>query len=353
MRASPQQGLVLLPLLVWCAGCADDTFAVVSVRTRSGSLDDVAQLRVHVTNASAEDILVYPPQGSRALHLEAQQPVTFSVEFPDWSGQATFEVEPLARDGGALAYGKTNATINRHAVAAVAVNVVPGAFRPDHPQGGVTSDSPLSCAPAAPADACGANRTCELLCTSTDPAASMCYGSGAGQPGDSCAGNGSCAPGSQCFTFTATGCNVKTCLRFCTGDSTCADASAFCNVPIPCGNGPRFSACSRPCDPTVTINNGCATGLSCFVYPGETTDCACPGFGSAGAGCTQNSGCNGEPGCSGCAAGFSCVIPTGTDAGASNGVCRPACKLAAPTCPSGTACHPFDNASRKVFGFCQ
>lgn len=353
MKASRKHWHIVVALLVCCAGCADDTFAVVSVTTRSSSLDDVAQLRVHVSKSTAEDVLLYPPKSSRTLRLDTERPVTFSVEFKDWSGKATFEVEPLGKDGETLAYGKTSIMVTRHAVAAVAVDVVPGAVRPDHPLGGVMSDDPLSCTPDVPADACGTDRTCGLLCTPGSPAAAMCYAAGVGKPGEACASNGSCAPGSQCFTFSAVGCNVTTCLKFCNSDSACGDGNTFCNVPIPCGASSRFTACSHPCDPTVTVNTGCAVGLSCFVYSGETTDCACPGFGSTGASCTQNSGCNGELGCAGCAVGSSCVIPTGTDAGVGSGVCRPVCKLAEPACPSGTSCHPFDNSSRRLFGFCQ
>jgi hypothetical protein len=48
--------------------------------------------------------------------------------------------------------------------------------------------------------------------------------------------NNDCAPGSQCFTFTATGCSVMTCLRFCNNDDAmCGEQNAYCNVPIQCG----------------------------------------------------------------------------------------------------------------------
>jgi hypothetical protein len=179
----------------------------------------------------------------------------------------------------------------------------------------------------------------------------MCYAAGAGTPGAACAENNDCSPGAQCFQFTAVGCSVMTCLRFCNSDAACAEPDAYCNLPIPCGNTtPSFMACSRPCDPT-GATAGCAPGLACFVYADETTDCACPGLGAAGAACTRSQGCNGEAGCSGCQAGLSCVIP----AGGGGGVCRPICKLppAAPSCPTGTACNPFTNSTRKLFGFCQ
>jgi hypothetical protein len=337
--------LLMLPLLACWVGCADDTFAVVSVSTTSGSLDDVAQLRVHVTNADAEDVLFYPKQMSSPLHLDTGRPITFSVEFKGWSGQAMFEVEPLAKDGIPLAYGRAKVFVTRHALTAVVVSVYPGTTRPESRQGGAMSDEGLACAPNAPAEACGAgNRTCGILCSTDDsPAVSMCYVAGSGGPGQVCGSNRDCAPGSQCFTLGAAGCRVMTCLKFCGSDAECGDVNSFCNLPIPCGDK-TFLACSRPCDPTVSSNNGCAPGLGCFVYAGESTDCACPGPGGAGATCTQNAGC---------AAGLSCFIPTGADAGSGTGVCRMVCKLDAPACPSGTSCHAFDNSSRRLYGICQ
>jgi hypothetical protein len=146
---------------------------------------------------------------------------------------------------------------------------------------------------------------------------------------------------------------VMTCLRFCDhNDAACGETNAFCNVPIRCGTtSPDFAACSRPCDPTGSATKGCATGLSCFVYAGETTDCACAGLGDLGASCTQNSGCNGEPACAGCRTGLSCVVLTGSATSA--GTCRSVCSLASPACPTGTTCHAFDSSARRLYGFCQ
>jgi hypothetical protein len=360
MRPRPLLALVLLPCL---AACADDSYAVVSVLTRAGSVDGVAQFRVYVEDGSGQDTLLYPKQPSESLRLDTNQPVTFSVEFSSSrTGQATFEVEPLDVGGNVLAYGKTTATVAQDKVVQVAVLVELGALRPQRGlDGGAPGDggaNQLSCDPYAPASACGANQTCGLLCsTSPDqptPAVEMCYGAGAGRPGDSCTSNNDCAPGSQCFTFKATGCSVMTCLRFCNhDDAMCDEQNAYCNVPIECGTTSPFAACSRPCIPTGAGTVGCATGLLCFVYAGETTDCACAGLGDVGAICTQNSGCNGETGCSGCRAGLSCVVPTGSAAGSGSGTCRPICTLAAPACPTSTTCHAFDGSTRLVYGFCQ
>ena len=343
-----------LPFLL--AACADDSFVVVSVATYSGTLDDVAQFRVHVSNNASERLLLYPRQASQALHLDTEHGVTFSVEFDtSRSGPATFEVESLSHDGTVLGYGKATTAIDGGSVSQVTVRVVPGALRPEHPfdAGATDGEGELSCDPYTPAAACGTGQTCALLCPEKDPAVSMCYGGGTANPGDTCASNNDCAPGSQCLTFGA--CGVMTCLRFCTDDSTCGDPNAYCNVPIPCGPTAQFTACSRPCDPTDNSGGGCGPGLACFVYGVDTTDCACPGSGGVGAVCTQNSGCGGgDSACAGCAAGLTCVFPAGTDAGPSGGICRRTCKVNSPTtCPSGMPCHAFYDSSLRIYGFCQ
>lgn len=359
---------VTFPRLVLCAvlsllllalvpACKDDSYALVSVLTYSDSLADVAQFRVHVSNVSAQDMLYYPRQPSESLVLDTVHPITFSVEFDSSrGGLTTFEVEPLDPLGTSLGYGKTDATIVKNKVFKVTVLVVPGAIRPERSidagagdDGGTGS---LNCDPYAPASACGPGQTCGLLCAASEPAVGMCYAAGSGNPGDACAGNDDCRPGSQCFTFSATGCSVQTCLRFCNhDDSACAEQGAYCNVPIDCGSTPPFAACSRPCNPTLSANAGCAAGLDCFVYADETTDCACAGLGVEGSACTQNQGCNGETGCAGCLAGLSCVVPAGDLTGM--GVCRPICSLAAPACATGTTCRAFAGSTSLLYGFCQ
>jgi len=338
--------LAALPSL---SGCQDDSFAVVSVLTSSGTLDGVAQFRVHVGNQAQTVELYYPKQPSESLHLDTSHPVTFSVEFSaSRNGEATFEVEPLDRSQTGLGYGKSSVAISKGKVANVQIVVYAGAVRPERGlDGGVASDageSQLECDPYVPAATCGATKTCGLLCSDGQPAVGMCYTAGAGKAGDACASNNDCAAGSQCFTFSAVGCSVRTCLRFCDhNDAACGEPNAFCNVPIHCGTtSPDFAVCSRPCDPTGSGTVGCATGLSCFVYDGETTDCACAGLGDVGASCTQNSGCR---------TGLSCVVQTGS--ATSSGACRPVCSLASPSCPSGTTCHAFNSSTRSLYGYCQ
>ncbi|MBN2573473.1 MAG: hypothetical protein JXP73_02810 [Deltaproteobacteria bacterium] len=339
----------MLCLVALLPACKDDAYAVVSVLTFADSVSGVAQFRVHVHNDSAEDTLVYPREATESLTLDTSHPVTFSVQFgASRGGPVTFEVEALDAAGATLGYGTTSGTIEQGKVFRVTVLIVVGALRPVHGLDGGT----LTCDPYAPAVACGPGQTCGLLCGGTEPAVGMCYAAGAGAPGDACASNNDCAPGSQCFTLSALGCSVMTCLRFCDhDDAACAETGSFCNVPIACGSTPPFAACSRPCDPTGSGTVGCAAGLACFIYADETTDCACAGLGAAGAACTQNHGCNGEPGCGGCRAGLSCIVP----AGSASGVCRPICdlNLAAAACPTGTTCNPFAGSTRGQYGFCE
>jgi hypothetical protein len=345
--------VLFLALLAVVPACKDDSYAVISVLTYSGDLAGVAQFRVHVGNGGAEDALFYskqPRQPSELLVLDAVHPVTFSVEFStSRGGQATFEVEPLDVNGASLGYGRADASISKGKVFHVTVLVVVGALRPE--RGLDAGTSSLTCDPYAPELACGAGQTCGLLCAADEPAIGMCYAAGVGKPGGTCASNNDCSTGSQCFTFVAAGCQVMTCLRFCQTDSACGEQGAYCNVPIHCGNTPDFAACSRPCDPTGSGTLGCATGLGCFVYPDETTDCACAGLGALGAACTQSHGCNGGTDCAGCSAGLSCVVPAGGTSG--DGVCRPICTLATPVCPSGTTCHAFDRSTRLLYGVCE
>jgi hypothetical protein len=356
---NPRPALVcLIPLL---AACSEDSFAVVSVLASPDPIDKVAQFRVNVGSGSEQDTLYYPNQPTAQLHLDNANPVTFSVEFSSSrDGEVSFEVEALDVSGTSLGYGKSTGAIVKGKVVSVTVSLVKGAVRPQHEaDAGTAGDggaSLLSCDPYAPAEACGANRTCGLICDPaqppTQPAVGMCYASGAGSPGSACTSNNDCVPGSQCFKFP--GCSVSTCLKFCDhDDSACGEQGSYCNIPIQCGTTPPFAACSRPCDPTGSGTIGCAPGLSCFVYADETTDCACPGLGAMGASCTQNSGC--DSGCAGCQAGLSCVVPIGSsaDAGAGGGVCRPICNLGSPVCPAGTTCHAFDQATGQTFGFCE
>jgi hypothetical protein len=352
-----RRGALHLTALAWLAclsGCGEDAYALVSILSYSGNIADVTRVIAHVTSATGQQALTYPRKEGPPLAFDTLHPVTFSVEFPaSYVGETTIEVELVDEDGQPKGYGRATTEIVREHIVRVEIRVVPGAVRPEHPSTPDGGDPSMLCDPYAPAAACGMERACGVLCTQDAPAASMCYLAGTGAPGAPCANNGDCLPGSQCFAFSALGCAVKACLRFCDhDDNQCGEQGSYCNLPIACGSSTPFAACSRPCDPTGDATVGCAPGLGCFVFAGETTDCACPGQGDTGSPCTQNSGCDSAASCLGCQAGLSCIVPAGAPSGAT-GACRPVCDLATPRCPSGTTCRAFEGSTRRLFGFCQ
>jgi hypothetical protein len=362
-RAACQSGgFKLLAACAWMtvlasAGCREDSYALVSVVSYTGRLDGVARLRVHVTSAAGQKSLSYAGGNDHALTLDSEHPVTFSVEFgASYQGSTQIEVEPVDASEATLGYGQASVRIDRGEIAGVRILVVPDAVRPARGSSAGEVDggaSGLLCAPALPTEACGPDRTCGVLCAQGQPTLGMCYAAGAGSPGTACSSNRDCQPGSQCFAFSAPGCSVRTCLRFCNhDDAQCAEQGSYCNIPVPCDVSAQVAACSRPCDPTGAASAGCASGLACFVYAGETTDCACPGLGDIGSPCTQNSGCADTPGCAGCRSGLSCIVPAASPSGTA-GTCRPVCTLAAPACPSGTTCRAFEGSTKLLFGFCQ
>ena len=220
-----------LASLIASAGCKEDSYALVSVLTRSGTLSGVAQFRVYVDNGPDSSTLYYPRQLTESLVLDTTDPVTFSVQFStSRGGPTTFGVEPLDVASTVLGYGEAKAAIEKEKVFKVTVLVEPGAVRPVQGMDG-------GCDPYQPAITCGAGHTCGLLCSDGQPAVGMCYVAGPALPGQTCASNNDCSPGSQCFTFSASGCPVMTCLRFCQGDAACGEAGAYCNLHDPLRHG--------------------------------------------------------------------------------------------------------------------
>ena len=163
MKASRLSALSVVCFLALLPACKDDSYAVVSVLTYSGSVSGVAQFRVYVSNDSAEDTLAYPEKPTESLTLDISHPVTFSVQFStSRNGPVTFEVEALDAGGTTLGYGTTSSNIVEGKVFRVTVLISVGAQRPLH---GLDAGTSLACDPYDPAFACGPGQTCGLLCS--------------------------------------------------------------------------------------------------------------------------------------------------------------------------------------------
>jgi hypothetical protein len=322
--------LILISALA--VGCTEDkSFAVVSVLSGSRAIPNVAQLRVTVTNGLYHQELLYPEQPRAAtavMQLDATKPVTFSVSFrPMFKGDVVFEVEALDPTLASLGSGTSAPQpLSVGQITYATVRVAP------------------SCDPMTPATTCGANQTCAVVCDSQSRPQTLCYASGVMRAGESCTDLTDCMPGTECSDFkecSTAAQPVKTCRQFCQSDADCGAGSA-CNTVISCDTtSTQTRICSRPCNPTSPATEGCASGLFCFIYGNEITDCACRGGGRTGVvgdPCTTDENC--QP-------GLMCV-----NRGGATGNCQTICQLATPTCPTGTTCTQLTNPVYKVFGAC-
>ncbi len=329
---------IALVSVLLAAGCSSSSklYALVSVTTSSGELD-VAKLSVQVQNGSFVETLTYPVPGA-ALKLNETMAVSFSVGYGNGHrGQLQVRVTALGTDDLPSGYGEGMAAIRSEHVTEVAVQVTPGRLPPGRTDGGVRVDAPtLACEPTAPAAKCGGGETCSVGCRVDGTPTGRCTMAGPKKPGEACSETVRCEPGSQCLDY---GCNgVQLCRNFCNNDSDCGQGK--CATNLPCMKNPTgFRICTQPCDPTGTATDGCAAGLSCFLFEGETTTCECRAasrIGGDAAECADTEDC--QP-------GFVCVRMGARRA------CRALCKLAAPSCTSGT-CTKLVDPDFKVYGGC-
>jgi hypothetical protein len=211
--------------------------------------------------------------------------------------------------------------------------------------------------------ACTPTQTCQVDCTPPNnaPARNECVPGGTGAPGTVCTTNADCQPGTQCFNYASTGCNVKLCLRFCNTSADCAAFGAggggpgsFCEGPVMC---PAFltayHTCTFNCDPraaAAATRGGCPMSFACvLVATGDQVDCACPEATRTkqeGEACTKAADC--APGliCNQMSGTKTCRSICRCDANAS-GVCT-----ATPNdCPkAGTTCRAVTN--NTIYGIC-
>jgi hypothetical protein len=269
--STPTRTALLVLLSALAAACSEDkSFAVVSVFSIVHPIDNVAQLRVNVTDGIDHEQLLYPEEpldATAVLRLDpntpAARPVTFSVSFrPVFKADVTFDVEAL--DGTLAPLGRGTSA--------------PQALKLGQVTSAIVYVTP-TCDPIAPATTCGDSYTCAPVCDQESRLNKLCFSAGQASPGESCTDTTDCVPGSGCFEFTT--CStvtqpVKTCRKFCASDPDCG-AGSSCIADVSCGTvSTSLRICSRPCNPTGGATDGCAHGLLCFIYTGGITDCACP-----------------------------------------------------------------------------
>jgi hypothetical protein len=342
-------GLLLATL---ASGCADKSYALVSVLSTGDQFNDVAALKVEVRNGAFVDTLTYRPRSDRGLvRFDATTALTFSVGYRSSSHKGPLEVAvtPLDTAGTLLGYGTGSAQILEDEVTPVTVRVsrmgptgmVDGGADGGGGEAGPPPDAGPPCDPVMPTSCSGG--TCFISCPAGQPAVGMCTTAGAKNPGELCTRNEDCVPGAQCFEFScgAGKAAIKACLRFCQDSSVCG--AGQCTTPLPCGDKPTpFKACSRACNPVGEARTGCAEGLHCFVFADEVPDCDCAGathMKAEGEACASSEEC--KP-------GHLCVSMAATK------VCRPVCRLDAmpTTCAAGKTCTKLVDPDYKTYGAC-
>jgi hypothetical protein len=350
-------------LLVALAGCTSEkAFVRVSV-VAAREMNDVVQLRVVLDDERRADVdtLLYPKTAGAPFKLTTGTPVTFSVSLStSRKGPIKVGVVPRLANGSDQGYGeKTLAMVDSDDTNELEIIVDPDAAPPVRPDGGVSDVSPgpgnnndalaLSCNPTVPSTCTTPGRTCTIGCLN-GTAAAACTLPGNKQPGEACTNMQDCVAGSQCFEFNAAACGTtgpavpRACLKFCMQDQDCGGGGARCVNAVQCSaSGPTpYKFCSRPCDPTGAAMNGCAAGLFCFITPGEIPDCNCRATtrtGGDGQTCTDDRNC--QP-------GFICV----ENLQSTQRVCRPLCRLSAPSCAAGRTCEKLVMPDYQTFGAC-
>ncbi len=344
--------LATLSLLSACTEGKSFILVTMTLKPQAMPIPAFASARVVVAAAGQSDSLVYPARGG-ANELTAARDVSFSVSFSDdLSGDASLSVTLLSATGNPLGSGTAAVLISPGRVAYATVEIDPNA-RPLDTDAGVLDGMQqtdgngdaqpfFACTPHNFAG-CGPNQTCGVSCMVSGEPQSICMAAGMKQPGELCTGVGDCAPGSQCFEDKCGGDSVRVCRRYCSNDADCPMAGQ-CFKQIECSMPPRPTGvriCSQPCDPRNDAKLGCAEGLRCFIYPGEVPDCNCVSaqrVGGDGADCVDFGSC--QP-------GLLCVTMSGTP------VCRPICRLDAPTtCQAGRTCQMLTNPNYNIFGAC-
>jgi hypothetical protein len=361
-------------LSVAAGGCSSpDSYIVLSLGSTT-PITGVADIQVDVSKGVSMRSLTYAAHGM----MIDQTPRTLSVGLSgSETGTVTFVVTLRDNLGCAIGTSGTTpvpaeikkgnvafATVMLAALAAPDCSHVDGGT-PDVADGstlpGCDPTNPQSSAPGVAT--CSATQTCQVDCTPPDAGAprNECIAGGAGPAGSSCVTNADCQPGTQCFNYGSTGCNVKLCLKFCNNDVDCAPVGAggagpgsLCQGPVMCPTFlTAYHTCTFNCDPRAAgaaTRGGCPMEMAC-VMPGsmDEVDCACAttrGTKTEGMACTSAADC--APGfiCNRMSGNMNCRAICRCDANASG-----ACTATANDCPTaGTSCHAVTN--NTIYGIC-
>ena len=334
---APNWSLAVAVLAALAAGCTSGPISYVVLTMQPSTpapITGVTDVQVDVKKGLA--LMKSLTYHHDPFNIDMTKPTTLSVSFTgDQVGNVQFDVQVFAA-GCLVGNGGTAATIQRGARADTTVMISAVAGCPQVPDGG-SPDAFPGCDPVTPV--CGGGQTCQVNCARR---LGECTAGGTGAPGSVCQTNSNCMPGSQCFDYAGTGCNVKVCLRFCNTGAECTQPApdsgvspgSVCMGPVVCGGvATAYHTCTFACDPrqraAAAGTTGCPTGLSCLIIGrGDQVDCACAEATRTkqeGEACTRAVDCT---------PGLVCDIMSG---GA--GTCRPICHCNA----QGTACTAPDN----------
>jgi len=368
-------GVLAGALALAAAGCSTpESYIVLAMQsaTAAAPISNIANIQVKVSKgATLMRTLTYPAHGATIDQDRKNLSVGFSG---DESGNIEFEVDALDNLGCIIGHGTTAQEIKKGNTAFAPTVLLATRLDcstadggvPDAPEGGVLP----GCDPVNPQSTatgfttCTSTQTCQVDCAPpmNAPPRNECIAGGSGTPGTICNSNADCMPGTQCFNYSNTGCNVRVCLRFCNGTADCATFGAggggpgsVCEGPVMC---PAFltayHTCTFNCDPramAAASGGGCPAGLTCLMPAAmDQVDCGCAGTTRTkreGEACTSAADC---------LPGLICNQMTGTK------ICRPICRCdanAAGTCTAtgandcptaGTTCHAVTN--NTIYGIC-
>lgn len=372
---SPALGLIATVIVTsFMAACSSPKsfFVLNLVSATPTPIVGVTEVVVDVSQGpSFTKRLTYPPPaGKDSLTIDMVTVTSLSVSFSGGrSGPVGMVVSLMNADGCRV--GVSTATLNIVMGSVFSAKIpVDADHTCDFVDGGLPDGSSSEvfpgCDPVTPQ--CGAGKTCQVNCGTHK---GECITGGLGAPGTPCTKNDNCMPGTQCFDYAGSGCNVKLCLRFCNDDNGChasggtdggaADGGAdgggtvsgtrsLCAGPVQCGGVTTgYHTCTFACDPrqVATTFSGCPTGLACLVVGNmDQVDCACAEptrTGTDGADCTTSAQC---------APGYICNMMGGAQK------CRAVCRCdakdmlcTAPNdCGGGRTCSALTNDT--IFGAC-